>query len=240
MPKKLLSLSYFFFTIIFFLLWACASVPERKIQDNHFYSSIPKLSIDISKEFNHIDSGTLTTKYGNGKFNTEYYSFAASSDNKIINKGIIILIHKIPDYYFAIPLLDEKSYRLRDHSIKLFADQSYESAVINKPLFANIKPIEENLQQKGYSLPECKLYKILLKPLNRVLDYKNGIRTDPDNWVFDKDNGWIEEILYLEGATTSGFNCQQLNDLKNITPDQVRYIHKFIDRADKSIQFLPQ
>jgi hypothetical protein len=237
MYKNIPRIAYFFSATFLLLFTACVSAPERKIQDNHFYSAKPKLNIDISGDFNHVDSGKLNITYGKGKFNTDYYFFASSSDNKLINKGIIIIIHKIPDfYYFAIPLLDEKSYHLRDHSIKFFNDESYESAVINKPLFTNIKPMEESLRQKGYTLPQCKLYRILLKPRIRTLLLTNGI--SPDFWIVD--NGWIEEILYLEDAAIAGFDCQQLNDLKNITTDQTKYIKEFIERADKAIQFLPQ
>jgi hypothetical protein len=223
--------------IILFLLWGCA--PERKFQDHHFYSSHPKMAVDLSPDFQQIESGTFSGKFNVGTFVIDYYFFTPASDKKVISKGVIIIINKydfLGDNVLPMTMLDEKWTGLCEHSLKNFNDETYETAVINQPL-GGINDIEKTIQQKGYVLPSCKLYRIFMQPGNKC---DGGYNPSPYPGQAATYGCWIKEILYFEDNTTSVFKCEQWKNLKTLSPDQIKYVHKFIDRADMSIQFLPQ
>jgi hypothetical protein len=228
--------SLFIFPFILFHLWGCA--PERKFQDHHFYSSHPRMSIDLDTDFQQIESGISNGKFNTGTIVADYYFFAPPTNKKVISKGMIININKfdfLGDNGLPMTMLDEKWNGLCEHSLKNFNDETYEAAVLNQPL-GGTKNIEKTIEQRGYVLPSCKLYRVLMQPGNKC---DGGYDPSPYPGQIAAYGCWVKEIIYFEDSTASGFKCEQWKNMKNLTADQVKYVHKFIDRADKSIQFLP-
>jgi hypothetical protein len=210
------------------MLYSCAAV-ERTVQNNVFYSSSPKMSIAVSKDFNYLGSGSY--KYNinwlpsenpvpipSSEADVDFYVFIPKDiKDQTIRKGIMVLIHKMPMLVrasWATPLYKNEHDQNRDYSLKLLGNEYYESVTS----VAKIKGggVFGWLSQKSFSIPACRISKGFIKREDDVQIKK--------------------EIIYFEDVTLSGFGCDKWEKMKELSDKQLKFVKEFDERASKAFQ----
>jgi hypothetical protein len=192
---------------------------ERNVKDNRFYSSFPKMTVEVNKKFDYLGSGKYQTS-GYLNMEHEYFVFSGKTDKQTIQKGIVLEVamtltkhHPYAVQYYLN--IDDKAKNVFVHNYKTIDGNKYEYYTSCSAGIGSSK-MAQWLNQKGYLYPRCIL----------------------QQWIVDLGTDSHREILYFEDATLSGLDCFGWQDKNKLTERQKQYIAEFTVRADEATKYI--